>query len=176
MVEMTRWMYTYPDMTTNKTVEEVSIERYGGFLTEHAWPSLGSGPSGYFLISNPSNSPRTLQIVGLEVFGGADGLIEIFGDVTVNTAGTTVIPANVNLGSSTPVYAHCEYDGTYDTSSAVVYPPYVLPGGSGRQRVGFGGNINGNFIIPPGHNLPIKVTNKSANTEQFSIAISFIEH
>jgi len=128
------------------------------------------------LIENPSGSGKDVVILSIAVTGLVQCYVDIYDDVTVTAYGNNITIRNLNLGSANTNVCGAYYGGTYSISGAEKVHETVVPGGSKQFAIGGLSEVGETVIIPPGHNILIVVTNKSASASDFSVQILWSEN
>lgn len=155
------------------TVVERFARRGRLFVVSKRWEGVASGASVDFIISNPSNSGRELCLLMLQIMGTDQGWIDMYADSEGLGSGTTLTPVNKFIGHSETSVAHIEVDGTYTPGTQI--HATVLPGGSGIFATGGGAELGVGGIIGEGHNLHVRLTNKSSSASDLSIRVVWWE-
>jgi len=160
-------------------VQETStvVERFARqgklFVVSKRWAGVASGSSVDFVINNPADSGRDLYLLTIQITGTDQAWIDMFVDSQGLGSGMALSPANKYIGHSMTAKAVIEVDGSYTPGTKV--HETVLPGGSGRFATGGSAELGVGGIIPPGHNLHVRLTNKSANANDLSIRVVWWE-
>lgn len=144
-----------------------------GFSISHRFESVSSDSTAEVYFENPSGSGRDIYIIIVEVISTGQGWCDIYRDNTITSAGTSITPVNLNLGSSIASVANVEYGGTYTTGTQV--HSTTIPGGSGVRAIGSSAEVGESVILPEDSNILIRVTNKSSSSEDASIRIIWCE-
>ena len=149
------------------------IEEGKGFIVSRRFEGVASDSYVDIYLENPSNSGKKIHIEIVEVVSMAQAWVDIFKGNTVTASGTSIEPVNLNLGSNNSSVANAEYGGSYSTGKLISNT--VCPGGSHIRAVGGAAEVGEMVIIPPGQNILVRVTNKSAQTTDLSIRILWWE-
>ena len=144
-----------------------------GFVASRRFEGVASDASVDLYFENPAGSGRQVYIVVVDVIGLAQLYVDLYRGSTVTSHGTAVAPANLNLGKAVSPAAIVEYGGTYATGTLA--ESTVVPGGSRVRAVGGAVEAGQAAVVPEGHNLLVRATNRSASSTDLSIRIIWWE-
>lgn len=137
------------------------------FTAGKRFESVADGDTVYIYLGNPSGSGKTINIVTIIVGATAKVYVDVYVANSISSAGTTITPMNLNLGSSNTSIAHVEYGGTYTLGNKMIED--VIPGGKRGRAIGTVVEIGETTLLPQGTNIVIAVTNKGGTAQDISI-------
>jgi len=143
------------------------------FSVSHRFTNIASNAEAVMVFVNPADSDKTAYIVAVEVITMAQAWVDVFHDNDITDIGTRVTPVNLNLGSNNTSAMQVGYNGSYTEGVQAVN--IVCPGGSHIRAIGGATEVGESVVIPPGKNILVKVTNKSASAQDLSIRILWWE-
>jgi hypothetical protein len=143
-----------------------------GFAVSHRFESVAQNAEVNIYFENPSGSGKEVFIVVIDIISFAQAWIDVYRGVTPS-GGTAITPVNLNFAKAISSIANVKYGVTY-TGGTPVHNS-VCPGGSRVQATGGAAEVGETVVIPPGYNLLVKVTNKSAAAADLSIRILWWE-
>ena len=144
-----------------------------GFSVAHRWEGVSSSGSFEVFFENPNDSGMTVFVLLLEAISTGQAWIDVYRNNAVTASGTAMGISNVNFGSANESVVNLEYDGTYTIGDLV--HSTVVPGGSLVRAVGGSTEFGESVVIPEGGNFIVKVTNKSASSEDMSLRLLWWE-
>lgn len=145
--------------------------------------NIASAGSQDFLFANPSGSGKTLKVRLLNVFGGAEGQVDIYAgsygetgseNIVRTSVGTSIDILHKKVGGTTTSQAIFEYGGTY-TLNTTSHTEGLIPGGSGNFATGGSATQGLAGEILEGYAILIRVTNTSASTANYGVRIEWWE-
>ena len=143
------------------------------FSVSHRFEGVASGASEDVYFGNPAGSGVSLYVAVIEVVSFAQAWVDIYRGNDVVSPGTALEPMNLHLGHTRSSAARVEYGGTYGTGKRA--HSTVCPGGSRIRAVGGIVEVGETVVLPEGHDLLVRVTNKSASAADFSVRIIWWE-
>jgi len=149
------------------------IEEGKGFVVSRRFEGVASDAYVDIYFENPSGSGKKIHIEVVEVVSMAQAWVDIYRGNTVTASGTSIVPVNLNMESNNSSIANAEYGGSYSTGELISNT--VCPGGSRIRAVGGAAEVGEMMIIPPGLNILVRVTNKSASATDLSVRILWWE-
>jgi len=138
-----------------------------GFAGYYIYPDVGADEYADFLLINPENSGRIINLVMVEVGTFARAHMYPYKNVKNISGGTSISITNLNFGSNITSIAQLLVDPTY--SGGTELPPKVIGGGSGVRAIGAASIFGEAIIIPSGYNLLVRVQNKDTSASDISI-------
>lgn len=144
-----------------------------GYSISHRFENISSGSSVDLYFENPSTSEKNVFIIAVEIVTFAQAWIDIYRNNSITASGTSITPLNLNMSSSNTSVSYIEYGGTYTTGELALNT--VCPGGSRIRAVGGVSEVGESVIVNPGSNILVRVTNKSADSQDVSIRIIWWE-
>jgi hypothetical protein len=143
-----------------------------GFSVSHRFENVASGAEVNLYFENPAGSGMEVFIIVIDVISFAQTWIDVYRGVTAS-GGTAITPVNLNFEKAIASVATVKYGVT--SSGGTLVHSTVCPGGSRVQATGGAAEVGETVVVPPGYNLLIKVTNKSASSADLSIRIVWWE-
>jgi len=143
------------------------------FSVSHRFEDVAADSSVYLYFENPAASGRQVFLVAIEVITTGQARVDVYRDNTVNVAGTSLTPINLNFESAINSIVNAEYGGTYTEGDLTVNA--AAPGGTKVRAIGSATEIGETAIIPSDFNFLVKVTNKSAGAADISMRIIWWE-
>ena len=152
---------------------EERIEQGLAFSVSKRFENVASDTVVEILFSNPNGSGKTVYIVAIEIIATGQGFVDIYRDVTIETAGIQLNVMNLNLGSTNVSSCVIETGGTY-TNGTLAHQTVVY-GGTKVNAVGSLAEVGERIIIPEGRNFMIQFVNKAQTSIDLSIRILWWE-
>ena len=164
-------MYYFTNVINTLAFAKLAEHRV--FKVAYRFEDLANDATAYMHFSMPSLAVVASIITSVEIVTQGQGNVDISDSFTVSSAGTSVTPLNLFIGSSFSPTASVKRGGTYSDITNKL--SYVVPGGTSVRAIG-STNVMGEFImVPPGEELLIQFTNTSGNANDCSISIVWIE-
>jgi len=155
------------------TRAEASSKNYDGksYVTGYYFSGVSNGTTVNILLSNPLSSGRVLNTTQVNFSGTGVGTMQVKKNVTVSSTGTPLPILNRNTKYGDNTLTNSYYGATYSGGGA--YPKEVLPAGIKETVAGSAPSTD--FVIGPGDNLVLEITNGSGASNQFSVRVTFDE-
>ena len=153
---------------------ELDEYEYGRAFDASERVTVPAGGTYEFLFVNPSSNPNNAYIIDMIIQSSLELDFDMYVDAEVTASGTKV-PAVVKLvGSGNEPGAWLEHGGSYSGGQGPVKA--FCPGGS-RWRFAEGGEISigVGFIVAPGHNLRIVLTNNNTSDTKTVLRVIWYE-
>ena len=138
-----------------------------GFAGYYIYSDVGADEYANFLLINPENSGRIINLVITEVGTLARARMYSYKNVENISGGTSINIINLNFGSNITSIAQLLANPTYTGGTALVSK--VIGGGYSVRAIGTVSEFGEAIIIPPGYNLLIRVQNKNTSASDISI-------
>jgi len=135
---------------------------------------IDSGDTHGFVFINPQGSGKSLYVKALLVFGGAEGVVRIHHDPTIDSSGTAIPVLGKLVGGNATSVVVFEHGGTY-SGYTTEYTETLLPGGSGKWATGAPATRGMAGQILEGHGIYIEVENTSDKTAKYCVRIEWWE-
>ncbi|MFC7372934.1 hypothetical protein ACFQPF_14860 [Fictibacillus iocasae] len=124
-------------------------------------------------ILNPSDSPDTLSIERVSAGTAQNTIIALYFDATLVVGGTPIVPVNSVAGYPRPSNTECRF--TVTTTDPItegqLINTFVQSGIGGIEIIDY----EGRFIVPPGNNFFILLTNSSGGVSNASVNVTWSE-
>ena len=124
-----------------------------------------------FLLDNKGS--KTVHLIAIELNSTAKAYIDIYKVTSTSSKGTEIKAHCLNFKMHRTPSMKVYYGGSYNLGE--VFRETVCPGGSGVFALGSLVVIGEAVVIPPNHQLVVRVTNSSAQDIDFSIRIVWWE-
>lgn len=161
--------------TLSATNEEERLEQGFSFVGSNFIQDVANNDTEVLLLNNPSGSARGIKGITIKANATAEMKMELFADVTVDSAGPSITIFNANLGSDTNSVGTLAKGGSYSGRTSDPLFATFVPG-SGSPGVRFGGSEQAaSILVPSNHNLLIEVTNVSGGAEDVGVTLKWIE-
>ena len=162
-------------VNTNKTQDiwDYAVENDLAFVASKVL-LVANAASREVVFINPQGSGKTLYVRLLQIWGAADGIVQIHLNPTITTNGTAIPKLNKKAGGTNTSVAILEYDGTY-TGYSADYTEALLTGGSKNFAVGGAATVGLAGQILEGSGLYIKITNNSGADANYCVRIEWWE-
>jgi len=128
------------------------------------------------VIVNDSNNDVQMQLLLIEVPTQAKTFLDIYHNSTIVSLGSEVDIVCKRLGYATSKMK--AYSGGSYTPGEKAYEGVIPAGGGGpggKYFMGGQSEVGLAFIVDPGHNIHIVVTNKDTATHDFSVRVEWAE-
>lgn len=153
--------------------EEEKVSKGNAFVSGHRWESLTTDSTVDTMIKNPIGSGKECRLNTFSL--SAEGLtrFDTYIDSSVITVGTELNEVNRNIGNTITSDVGVYYDGSYTTGTKV---SKSILGGRGVGRRGISASAEAEpFHIKPGHNIHLRISNKSGTSGDISFSVKWYE-
>jgi len=144
-----------------------------GFSISHRFEGVADGSSIDVYFENPSGSGREVFLIAIEIITFGQCYVDIYRGNSVNVAGTSITPMNLNFKSAISSIANVEYGGTYTLGTLTLQT--VCPGGAKVRAIGGATEVGETAVIPENFNFLVRVTNQSGAATDLSIRVLWWE-
>lgn len=149
------------------------IEDGNAFAVTHQ-VQLADGSSAELVLDNGTSDTSAL-IRSIIARGAGFAEIDLKKDTSIDTAGNSEDATPMNIGSGASTSMTVDAGGTYSGGTIILQP--MLPGGSGALGSGVNHSSweSAPAIISSGNSGSIVVTNQTGGTEEYELAIVYVE-
>lgn len=153
-------------------IEYIAAFTGDAYVLSHRVAGLTNGSTESIYLHWPSTASGRVAATSIQSTGTGDGEVQLLSDVTVTSAGTSLTPHTVAIGTGVTATATAQLNPTVSGGTTIL--DTVQPGGT--KSVGGGGSSTvPSLTLQSGHNLLWKITNTSGGNNTYSVTIIFTE-